>query len=434
MCGRTYYSVNAVASAAATIFGMNETTAMLTEDSNCSGCSSKPNTGPGNEFLIFRRCQSISACSLSSSPVKMENAQANARVDANNNNSSSNSSNTDHQVEIVKAIWGLLPTAGTHQSPHYHPSDTSNFSYSSHYKMFNARIETIHTKKSFINLICNQQTCILVVEGYYEWITNNLDDDNRSRQSKEKKKQKKQPYFVCTKDYNNNRQLEQQCRRSSKPLLLAGLWSTVNTGRKQQQVKRRHDDDNVDNVDDYKEEEDETIITFTILTTNANPKYNWLHPRQPIMLWDASIVNEWLFAPTVDTVNKLHSVPIHGSIDDDGMKSMWDTGELVVYPVSDKMNTLSYQGTDCNVEIKLGCSSSRNKYGIKSYFTSQKQQQQQQQQPTGEGPIMKRAKVEVADSTIKDEWACTKCTYVHSGDRMSTYLVCVICGAERGDS
>jgi rubrerythrin len=112
---------------------------------------------------------------------------------------------------------------------------------------------------------------------------------------------------------------------------------------------------------------------------------------------------------------------------------MWDTGELVVYPVSDKMNTLSYQGTDCNVEIKLGCSSSRNKYGIKSYFTSQKQQQQQQQQPTGEeGPIMKRAKV--ADSTIEEEWACTKCTYIHRGDRMSTYLVCVICGAERGDS
>jgi putative SOS response-associated peptidase YedK len=288
--------------------------------------------------------------------------------------------------------------------------------------MFNARIETIHTKKSFINLICNQQTCILVVEGYYEWITTNLDDDNRSRRrSKEKKKQ---PYFVCHKDYNNS-QLE-QCR-SSKPLLLAGLWSTVKTGQKRQ----RHDANNGATAHDD-EEEDETITTFTILTTNAHPKYSWLHPRQPIMLWDASIVNEWLYAPNVATVNKLHSVPIHGSIDDEGMKSMWDTGELVVYPVSDKMNTLSYQGTDCNVEIKLGRSSS-NKHGIKSYFTSQKQQQQQQQ-PTGEGPIMKRAKVVVANSTIEEEWACTKCTYVHSGDRMSTYLVCVICGAERGDS
>jgi len=437
MCGRTYYSVNAVAAAAATMFGMDDTTAMMSGYNNIC----KPNAGPGNEFLIFRRRPSISGQS-SSRPTLPKRPEQTAKV--NDKCSSSWSSGSGrHRLEIVEAIWGLLPAAGTHHTPHHHPSNTANFSFTPHYKMSNARIETIYEKKSFANLMRNEQTCVLVVEGYYEWIKKSDDDYDDQTSSRSKEKKKKQPYFVCRGDGKI-----QQKRCSSKPLLLAGLWSTVKTGRKQRRRQQRHDDD-----DDEVEEEEETITTFTILTTEAHSRYSWLHPRQPIMLWDTSIVNEWLLAPTVATMNKLRSVPIRGIIDDGGMKSMWDT-ELVVHPVSNKMNTLSYQGNDCNVEIKLGgsSSSSSNKHNIKSYFTSP-QQQQQQQQPTVEGPIMKRAKVEVADIAMKDdannaivkttsnvqvtnieEWACSKCTYIHNGHKMSSYLVCVICGTERRDS
>ena len=431
MCGRAYYSVNAVAAAAATMFGMDDTTAMMSGYNHIR----MPNAGPGNEFLIFRRRPSISS-GRSKQPGQT------AKVDDDCSSSCSGSGISGrHRLEIVEAIWGLLPAAGTHRAPHYHPSNTANFSFTPHYKMSNARVETIYEKKSFANLMRNMQTCVLVVEGYYEWINKKSDyDDDRTSSSRSKEKKKKQPYFVCHVDDGKI----QQKRCSSEPLLLAGLWSTVKTGRKQK--RRRRDDDDDDEV----EEEEETITTFTIMTTEAHSRYSWLHPRQPIMLWDASIVDEWLLAPTVATVNKLRSVPIHGIIDDGGMKSMWDT-ELVVRPVSNKMNTLSYQGNDCNVEIKLGgsSSSSSNKHNIKSYFTSP----QQQQQPTVEGPIMKRAKVEVADIAMKDddnnaivkttsnvqvtnieEWACSKCTYIHNGHKMSSYLVCVICGTERRDS
>lgn len=109
--------------------------------------------------------------------------------------------------------------------------------------LFNARSETIYDKPTFQPLITKGQTCIWVVDGYYEW-------------------KEKQPYFICRKD--------------GLPMLLAGLWMEGNEK------------------------------TFTILTMNAFPTtLEKIHPRQPVMLWDYELALKWLDEPNCNLVNSM---------------------------------------------------------------------------------------------------------------------------------
>lgn len=376
MCGRTAYSANSTAATARDL--SNEI------EKNCNGENNeeailhrledphnRQNSTPGQEYHIFRR-----------SPRK---------EDANND------------LDVCTAIWGLLPTHGTQNKPHLFPTN-SNFSVSPHYTMFNARVETIYDKISFSNLIRNQQSCILAVDGYYEWTIESQSIDIK----------KKQPYFVCNK--------------TKRPLLLAGLWTTVKTGHQ------------IHNATTNKLEE-ETITTFTILTTDAHQNFKWLHPRQPIMLWNTEIAIEWLFNPTSDTVQKLRYIPINGSAE---QSSIWDN-ELSVYPVSKKVNDSKYQGDDCTVEIKLEKVQSITSFfspgGNKRVKTEDKKVDQKDIIPTSQiddaqtkvedtkKESIKESKDNASSSTTKS-WACAVCTFMHTGQKFD-YLVCEVCGSLR---
>mmetsp|Transcript_1109 Transcript_1109/g.2310 ORF Transcript_1109/g.2310 Transcript_1109/m.2310 type:complete len:425 (-) Transcript_1109:71-1345(-) len=312
------------------------------------------------------------------------------------------------------AIWGLIPNNGTHHSPHLLPTDPE-YSVTPHYTMFNARSETIYDKKSFSGLIRNGQTCIFAVEGYYEWT---------KPQSLDKKKQ---PYIV------------RPTKNQQQPLLLAGLWSCVKTGR-------RIKDANTKNM------EDETITTFTILTTDAHPDYTWLHPRQPVMLWDISIALEWLMRPNPKVVEKLCSVPIRGSISKDNkQQSTWETS-LSVYPVSNKINDGRYQGDDCMVEVKL-----KKVPSIKSFFGEMKKAKTEKEVigsselpphavlettstpkrcPTPERTELRNSMLKGASQEIESKeklWTCSQCTFIHTGPGKFEYLACELCGTERID-
>ena len=199
---------------------------------------------PGNSALVFR-------CAPSD----------------NNKNAPTNSSQHDQSLECTEMIWGLLPQHGTSSTPHSHPTH-SQFSASPHYKMFNAHSETVYEKWSFAGLIKNGQTCIFAVEGYYEWTLNASPADNGNVSGSPKKAlvvtgdKRKQPYFACQKDHE--------------PLLLAGVWSCVKTGRR------------INN-----NTQDEMITMFAILTTDAHPKFTWIHHRQPVLIFDSVTANEW---------------------------------------------------------------------------------------------------------------------------------------------
>mmetsp|Transcript_428 Transcript_428/g.983 ORF Transcript_428/g.983 Transcript_428/m.983 type:complete len:424 (+) Transcript_428:102-1373(+) len=399
MCGRAAYSASALSAAATAFFHgkflkkeeQNETfpagksvqSKEATTVDNPQGIPSiipceirdRPNIGPGNEFRVFRR-----------------------------------SSNRTNDLECTPMIWGLIPNTGTQNSPHALPIDP-NFSASPHYIMFNARSETIYVKKSFSSLIRNGQTCVVALDGYYEWTKSQSFHDKR-----------KQPYFVCRKD-------------KQQPLILAGLWACVKTGRR-----------------------DETITTFTILTMDAHPKYAWVHPRQPVLLHDVSIAREWLMRPSLELVENFRSSTIEST-----QQIFWDES-LSVYPVNKQINDGKYQGGDCTTEVKL-----QKNHSIKSFFSPERSKRKKiEKESIVAGDSLPRVAPEIP-SKIRDlkmnksstplkaipskhslthntqpddvshhtirgkgiSWACPRCTYVHTGPDKFDFLACEVCGSER---
>ncbi|TVU25654.1 hypothetical protein EJB05_28158, partial [Eragrostis curvula] len=124
--------------------------------------------------------------------------------------------------------WGLVPSfTGKTEKP-------------DHFRMFNARSESVKEKASFRRLIPKNR-CLVAVEGFYEW---------------KKDGSKKQPYYIHFQDH--------------RPLVFAALYDT------------------------WTNSEGETMYTFTILTTRASTSLKWLHDRMPVILGNKDSVSAWL--------------------------------------------------------------------------------------------------------------------------------------------
>ncbi|KAK7373511.1 hypothetical protein VNO80_06923 [Phaseolus coccineus] len=124
--------------------------------------------------------------------------------------------------------WGLIP------------SFTKKTEKPDHYKMFNARSESIDEKASFRRLLPKSR-CLVAVEGFYEW---------------KKDCSKKQPYYIHFKD--------------GRPLVFAALY------------------------DSWQNSEGETLHTFTIITTSSSSALQWLHDRMPVILGSKESTDTWL--------------------------------------------------------------------------------------------------------------------------------------------
>lgn len=108
------------------------------------------------------------------------------------------------------------------------------------HKMINARAETAATKPSFRTAL-RKRRCLVPVTGFYEWTG--------------EKGEKRASIFR---------------RKDGRPFALAGLWETWKGGG------------------------GEPVVSFTILTTNANELVAKLHDRMPV------IVDEKAFATWLD--------------------------------------------------------------------------------------------------------------------------------------
>lgn len=124
--------------------------------------------------------------------------------------------------------WGLIP------------SFTKKSEKPDHFRMFNARSESIREKASFRRLVPNNR-CLVAVEGFYEW---------------KKDGSRKQPYYIHIKD--------------GRPLVFAALF------------------------DSWKNPEGEVLYTFTILTTSSSSTLEWLHDRMPVILGNKDSTDRWL--------------------------------------------------------------------------------------------------------------------------------------------
>lgn len=214
-------------------------------------------------------------------------------------------------IKCTEKVWGLVTRGGTVQSP-LPPGSTKHFSG----LMFNARSDTLYDKRSFRDLALKGNTCVMAVDGFYEWKA--PDKDTLGGGSG------KQPYFVC--------------RSDGLPLLIAGLWTSVPTGRKCGYDGRP-----------------EMLETFTLLTTDVCPKLSWLHSRMPVIIWDASLAAEWLLEPTQALEKKMAH-----------FASNADVNEMSWHPVTKRMSSVQYRGDDCTKAIKI-----EKVPSVKSFFSRQ---------------------------------------------------------------
>ncbi|CAI5971496.1 unnamed protein product [Closterium sp. NIES-64] len=132
------------------------------------------------------------------------------------------------EVEVQVMKWGLVPSFCSKTQP------------PDHFRMFNARCESLHAKPSFRRLLPSQR-CVVVLEGFYEW---------------KKEGSKKQPFYIHISD--------------GRPMVMAGLF------------------------DCWRDAQGERLFTFTIVTTASSQRLQWLHDRMPAILPSQHHVAAWL--------------------------------------------------------------------------------------------------------------------------------------------
>lgn len=169
------------------------------------------------------------------------------------------------RISQSRKVWGLVTKGGTEKSSL--PKE-SKARMSLHFQnlMFNARTDTLFSKPSFSRLASEGRSCVVALDGYFEWKSSPLAGD----------KGKKQPYFV-------RRKISEETKGQQPYLLMAGLWNRVSTGLS----------------------EEPTLETFTILTTEPCKQIKWLHDRMPACIWDLDLALQWINKPTAKVLKVL---------------------------------------------------------------------------------------------------------------------------------
>lgn len=147
------------------------------------------------------------------------------------------------------------------------------------YSMINARSESLATKKSFSRPFKSQR-CIVPASGFYEW---------------KKAGNSKVPHFIT--------------RKSSELMHFAGLY------------------------EHWKNENEETVNSYTIITTGANKPIEELHDRMPAMLLPEEF-DTWLDPDNQDT---------------DGLQDLlhpWPDDDIDFYKVSQAVNNVRNSGRE----------------------------------------------------------------------------------------
>jgi putative SOS response-associated peptidase YedK len=147
--------------------------------------------------------------------------------------------------------WGLVP--------HYSKFEDKNLNTT------NARAENLAADGGMWASLKGPKRCAVVCQGYYEWLT---------------KGKSKLPHFVKPKD--------------GRLMLMAGLFDSVVLQGLFIFVFLLPNILNSQTVLRGFIGETETMWTFTIVTTAANPEFSWLHERQPVILHTPEALAAWL--------------------------------------------------------------------------------------------------------------------------------------------
>ena len=96
--------------------------------------------------------------------------------------------NENGDLYVERKKWGLITKNGNIKKPLYTDRrDLIKMCFDS--LCFNARSDTLYSKPTFSKLAHRGRTCIIAVDGYFEWKSHPIPKMNK----------KKQPYFVYRK-------------------------------------------------------------------------------------------------------------------------------------------------------------------------------------------------------------------------------------------
>lgn len=146
-------------------------------------------------------------------------------------------------------------------------------------KLINARAESLSEKPAFKDAYAHRR-CLVVADGFYEW-------RHAGRTS--------QPMYITL--------------GSKRPFTMAGLWET------------------------WRAHAELTVVTFTIITTAANPFMAGLHDRMPVII-DREQRAQWLGHATTGEQLQALLQPWHGE-------------SLAAYEVSPHVNSVAVDDPKC---------------------------------------------------------------------------------------
>jgi len=177
----------------------------------------------------------------------------------------------------------------------------------------NARSENLVEGGSMWASIKGTKRCAIPCQGYFEWLT---------------KGKEKLPHFIR--------------RQDGLFLLMAGLYDSVELDGK-------------------------TLWTFTIVTTDANKDFSWLHHRQPVFLSNRDALERWL-----DTSSKTWTPELTQMV-----QPYCDTSvALTCYQVPKEVGKVGTESASFIEPI------TNRKDGIEAMFSKQKMTTSQESQPS----------------------------------------------------
>ncbi|KAF2744637.1 DUF159-domain-containing protein [Sporormia fimetaria CBS 119925] len=204
------------------------------------------------------------------------------------------STETESKYELQAMKWGLIPSWEKRPSP------------SSYTNTINCRDDSLIEDRGMWTNMKKTKRCIVVAQGFYEWLKK---DDGKRRI----------PHFTKRKD--------------GQLMCFAGLWDCVQYEGSQ-----------------------ETIYTYTIITTDSNKQLNFLHDRMPVILENGSeAIRTWLDPTRTEWSKELQAL----------LKPY--TGELECYPVRAEVGKVGNNSPSFIVPVD----SAANKHNIANFFGKQ---------------------------------------------------------------
>ncbi|KAK1142561.1 hypothetical protein N8T08_007536 [Aspergillus melleus] len=279
-----------------------------------------------------------------------ENEQVPSPANGLSKPNSPNNPNANAHYKLQSMKWGLIPS-WTKRSP----------DYGSLMRTINCRDDSLVEDRGMWTSMKRKKRCVVICQGFYEWL-------KKGPGGKEKV-----PHFVKRKDGDL--------------MFFAGLWDCVSFGGQFALVPFPNPHLSLE-VD-----AEESLFTYTIITTSSNPYLKFLHDRMPVILEPGSDAMKTWLDPTRTTWSKdLQSV----------LKPY--ESELECYAVSKEVGKVGNNSPDFMVPV----SSKENKNNIANFFANAKEKTEQP--ASVEKPIpTKEPKVEEDEMeqrpTKDDEWS-----------------------------